>query len=70
MSVNNTHAYFFLFLFISFYDDRGEPFCETVNAHYLALSFSNYFAYQQHRAQTSEKEARLAIKQTSNISLE
>ena len=36
---NNMHAYFFCFclfihLYFAFYDDRGEPFCETVYAHY------------------------------------
>ena len=51
--VNNMYAYFFCFylfiylfffyflFFFTFYHDRGEPFCGTVYAHYVALSLSN-----------------------------
>ena len=30
----------FIHLFFTFYDDRGEPFCETIYARYAALSGS------------------------------
>ena len=59
-------VYMFIYKFLfSFYDDRFAQ----VYAHYVVQSLSNYFAYHERRAQTSQKVARLAIKQTSNMSL-
>ena len=42
----------------------------TWHCHSLPISLNFAPDYQQSRAQTSEKEARWAIKHTSNISLE